>query len=177
MNESLPWTDIPLWLSHEYAHVIRYAEGESEFGRFIIEGSLDYKVAIDNVPFIEFLVDEGLATAAAQKFGGPVNTDHDPATASPAPANAARALGFNDEEFARCRAHEDDLWQEIRPKLHCPLTLDGYSRYFSYGAEDIVPRSGYFLGFTVVERFLNMSGVELATAVRMPAAEYAIAVP
>lgn len=185
MNEPLPWADIPLWLSHEYAHVIRYTEGESGFSPFIVDGSLDYAAAIDNVPFIEFLIDEGLATAVAQRFGASPHAKpespltHDGQTAdgeqtlAPAPpVNTARALGFNDEQLAWCRAHEGDLWREIRPKLHRPLTVDGYARYFSYGASDIVARSAYFLGFTIVDRFLRETGIDLAAALRLPAAEF-----
>lgn len=163
MNEPLPWSDIPLWLSHEYAHVVRYAEGESGFHRHIIGGSLDYGAAIEGEPFIEFLVDEGLATAAAQQFGGATN--------------AAHALGFNEAQLAWCRANEHGLWREIGPRLNAPLTMDGYARYFSYGATDIVPRSAYFLGFTLVERFLNMTGMDLASGLRLPAVEFAMAVP
>lgn len=36
--------------------------------------------------------------------------------------------------------------------------MDGYSRYFSFGADDIPPRTGYFIGLRLVERWLRMEG-------------------
>lgn len=105
----LPWSDIPMWLSHECAHVIRYTEGDTAFARFIGGGNFAYGAAMSGVSLLEFLVDEGLATAVAGTYGG---------------------------------------------------------------ADDIPPRTGYYLGWRMVQRFLQQTGVGLADALRLPASAF-----
>lgn len=156
----LPWSDIPLWLSHELAHVIRYTEGQTAFRQFIVGGNLDYGDAIEHVSFIEFLVDEGLAGAIARTFGNTggnaIGTTGDGIGNT---SDEARVLGYSEEQLAWCRKHEDELWREVAPKLGRPLTMDGYGRYFSFSADDIPPRTAYYLGLRLVERYLQGTGI------------------
>lgn len=98
-------------------------------------------------------------------------------------ADDAHALGFTDAQLAWCRDNESSLRREMKAKLHQPLTMDGYSRYFSYGADDIPPRTGYYVGFRLVEAWClavskrfetkrtGQAGAEdvVARALRMPA--------
>lgn len=84
-----------------------------------------------------------------------------------------RVLGYTEEQFAWCREHEDVLWREVVPKLERPLTMDGYARYFSFGADDIPPRSAYYLGLKLVERYVTRTAADLADIVRLPVEVFA----
>lgn len=159
-----PWVDVPLWVVHEMAHAVRYGEGDDALGRCLRQGC-SYPEAVDRVPLRHFLVDEGLAVAAA-------------ARASPE-AGPWRWLWFRPEDLDFCRAHEPRLWRELELLLDRPLGRDGWVRWFSAGAEgDLPPRCGYYLGWRLVERHLERHpGLTLAEAARLPAEAFAAGVP
>jgi len=153
----LPWEDLPLWLAHELAHAVRYAEGDCGLARLFRAQEFDYDRALRELPLLEFLVDEGLAVEAA-------------ARAMPT-APAARALGFTEAELAWCEAHEGALWEAVRPHLGDPPGMAGYERYFSAGARQGMPaRTGYYLGWRLVRGYLaRRPEMDLAAALRLPA--------
>ncbi|MEW6045176.1 MAG: DUF2268 domain-containing putative Zn-dependent protease [Bacillota bacterium] len=158
----LPWDDLPLWVAHECAHVVRYTEGACAVRDFIAREGFDYRRALAALPLREFLADEGLATAVAE--------------ACCPEAEPERVLGFSAEVLAWCRRHEVDLWAEVAPRLDSPLGEEGYARYFSAGGGDLPPRTGYYLGWRMVKSYLERHpGVGLDAAVRVQAEAFVTA--
>lgn len=155
-----PWVDLPLWVAHELAHAVRYGEADDALSRCLREGRA-YPEAVDRVPLRNFLVDEGLAVAAA-------------ARACPE-AGPERWLWFRREDLDFYRAHEPRLWRELGPLLDRPPGREGWVRFFSAGAQgDLPPRSGYYLGWRLVEVYLERHpGLTLAEAARLPAEAFA----
>ncbi|MFZ5817282.1 MAG: DUF2268 domain-containing putative Zn-dependent protease [Bacillota bacterium] len=152
----IPWEDLPLLMAHEYTHVIRYTESDCGLARAFRQGGFHYGRALQTQPLLEFLVDEGLAVYTSRQIHPELDE--------------RRALIFPPEAFAWCQEHEAELWAEVEPLLEQPPAFAGYRRYFSVAAEGRPARTGYYLGYRLVSRFLaNHPEIPAAEAVRLPA--------
>ncbi len=159
MGIPMPYDDIPLWLAHEFGHAVRYAESDCLLAQHA-RRNFDMADMAANVPLLEILVDEGLATQTS-------------AAAEPdAPPN--RVLGFFPDQIAWCEQNWDRLWGELAPRLDSPPGTADYTRYFGFTAKDIPPRAGYYVGWKLVRAFLDRNpGLTLADAIRRPAEDFA----
>lgn len=155
----MDWEDLPLLMAHEYTHVVRYTESDSRLARAFREGGFDYGRALNTQPLLEFLVDEGLGVYLSQQMT-PETDDR-------------RALLFREDDLRWCHAHEAELWAGVQPQLMKTPGFPGYRRYFSVAAEGLPPRTGYFLGYRLVSRFLaEHPEISPAEAVRLPAERF-----
>ncbi|MFZ5824762.1 MAG: DUF2268 domain-containing putative Zn-dependent protease [Bacillota bacterium] len=153
------WEDLPLLMAHEFTHVVRYTESETGLARAFREGGFDYGRALNREPLLEFLVDEGLGVYLSQQM-------------TPG-ADERRALFFHEDDLRWCHEHEAQLWAGVEPHLAEPPGFKGYRRYFSIAAEGLPPRTGYFLGYRLVSRFLaDHPEITPAQAVRLPAERF-----
>ena len=157
---------IPLWLSHEIAHVVRYTSPTSRAAiRALVQetGTYSYWETGRTAPLRELLVNEGLAVHASQLVS---------------PGHAIwEYFGYIRRQYARIREMEPVLWKAIEPDLD-RAALGLRLRYLSDGVNDdarmvghyVLPeRSGYFLGARMVEAAVAAHG--LSWALRAPAAE------
>ncbi len=160
---------LPLWLAHEYAHVIRYTSPASRSEmRSLLEASGGYYSYWDTgrqAPLRELLVNEGLAVHMSQMIS---------------PGHAAwEYFGFGRRQYARVRELEAVMTRAVAEDLD-RAGLGLRLRYLSGGMSDeartvdryVLPeRSGYFLGARMVEAAIAERGI--AWAVRANAAELA----
>lgn len=161
---------IPLWLSHEIAHVVRYTSptSRSDMRGFVEDagGHYSYWETGRQATLRELLVNEGLAVHVSRAVS---------------PGHAAwEYFGFARKQYARIR--------EIEPVLQRAALADGDRsalglrlRYLSGGMSDeartvertVLPeRAGYFLGARLVEAAIAARGY--AWAVRASVYELAM---
>jgi hypothetical protein len=164
----LPPDMIPLWLAHELAHTVRYTSpaSQSEMRRLVADlgGYYDYWQTGSRATLRELLVNEGLAVHASRAV---------------APAfDAADYFGFPRRQYHRLRELEAFLRRAVAPELD-RAALGLRLRYLSGGMSPaarlvggrIVPeRSGYYLGYRMVESLVAERG--LAAALRAPAGDF-----
>ncbi len=164
----LPPDLIPLWLGHELAHTVRYTSpaSQSELRRLVADlgGYYDYWQTGSRATLRELLVNEGLAVHASRAV---------------APAfDASDYFGYPRRQYHRLRELEAFLRRSVDPELD-RAALGLRLRYLSGGMNPaarlvsgrVIPeRSGYYLGFRMVEALVAERG--LAAALRAPAAEF-----
>jgi hypothetical protein len=160
---------IPLWLSHELAHVVRYTspESRSELRHAIAVNGGDYSYweTGRRTSLRELIVNEGLAVHTSQQIS---------------PGHAAwEYYGYGRRQYARVR----ELDSVLRRVVQVDLDRSGLGlrlRYLSGGMSDeartvdryVLPeRSGYYLGARMVEPAVSERGLDWA--VRASAAELA----
>ena len=158
---------IPLWLSHELAHVVRYTspQSRSELRQIIAESGGDYSYweTGRRATLRELLVNEGLAVHVSQQVS---------------PGHAAwEYFGYGRRQYARIRELESIIARVIQPELD-RSGLGFRLRYLSGGMSDdartvdryVIPeRSGYYVGARMAEAAVVDRG--LSWAVRASAAE------
>jgi hypothetical protein len=164
----LPPDMVPLWLAHELAHTVRYTSpaSQSEMRRLVADlgGYYDYWQTGSRATLRELLVNEGLAVHASRAV---------------APAfDAADYFGFPRRQYHRLRELEAFLRRAVAPELD-RAALGLRLRYLSGGMSPaarlvggrVVPeRSGYYLGYRMVESLVAERG--LAAALRAPAGDF-----
>ena len=159
---------IPLWVAHELAHTVRYTSptSESSLRRLVADngGYYDYWVAAGRAPLREHLVNEGLAVHASRVLA----PGHD----------LSDYFGYPKRQFQRMREFESF----IRRAAHHDLDRSGIGlrlRFLSGGMTPgarlalgrVLPeRSGYYLGYRMVEAMVAEHGLQ--AAIRMPAAAF-----
>jgi hypothetical protein len=159
---------IPLWVGHELAHTVRYTSpaSQSDLRRLVAEngGNYDYWMTAGRAPLRELLVNEGLAVHAAQS----VAPGHD----------ISDYFGYPKRQFQRMR----ELEAFLRRSAHHDLDRSGIGlrlRFLSSGLSPgsrlalgrVLPeRSGYYLGYRMVEPLVAKRGV--AAALRAAALEF-----
>lgn len=162
---------IPLWLAHEYTHVVRYTSptSKSELRSIVAEadGFYSYWETGRLASLRELLVNEGLAVQVSRAVS---------------PGHAAwEYFGFGRKQYARIRELEPALVRGVNPYLE-RSALGLRLRYLSGGMSDeartidrvVMPeRAGYFLGARMVEAAIEQHGH--AWAVRANAYELAAA--
>jgi hypothetical protein len=158
---------IPMWLSHEIAHALRYTSPSSRSEmREAIEkagGSYSYWDTGRDLPLRELVVNEGLAVQVSRAVS---------------PGHAAwEYYGYGRRHYARLR----ELEPVITPMLMEDIDRSGLGlrlRYLSDGISDeartvnrfVLPeRSGYFLGAKLVEPAISSHG--LAWSIRASASD------
>src|SRR5206468_771477 len=158
---------IPLWLSHEIAHTVRYTSptSRSELKRLIEEtgGYYSYWETGRRASLRELMINEGLSIQTSRAIS---------------PGHAAwEYFGYDRKDYTRVRELEPLLSKVVAPDLD-RSGLGLRLRYLSGGMSDeartidrhVVPeRSGYFLGAKMVENAIRSKG--LAWAVRASADE------
>lgn len=158
---------IPLWIAHEVAHTVRYTSpmSRSELARLIYEarGFYDYWDTGSQSTLRELLVNEGLAVAASKAI---------------APGfDAKEYFGYGSHQYRRLRELEAFLRAAVSDELDD--TGLGYRlKYLTGGTSQtsrvvrgkVIPeRAGYYLGYRMVESYINAHGI--AEALRAPALE------
>lgn len=156
---------IPLWVAHELAHTVRYTSpsSQSDMRRLVAEngGQYDYWQTGSRAPLRELLVNEGLAVHASER-------------AAPG-FDISDYFGYPKRQFQRMR----ELDASLRRAAHHDLDRSGLGlrlRFLSGGLSPssrlalgrVLPeRSGYYLGYRMVEALVSEIG--LAAALRAPA--------
>jgi len=164
---------IPLWLSHEIAHAVRYTSptSRSELRALIDEadGYYSYWETGRRASLRELLVNEGLAVAASRLV-------------SPGPA-AWEYYGYGRRQYARVRELEPMISRAIGPDLD-NRALGLRLRYLLGGTSEdtrtvdrtVIPeRSGYLIGTRMIEAALEQHGI--AWAIRASAEELSASPP
>ena len=162
---------IPLWIAHELAHTVRYTSptSQSDLRRLIAEngGYYDYWMTAGRAPLREHLVNEGLAVHASRLLA----PGHD----------LSDYFGYPRRQFQRMR----ELEASIRRAAHHDLDRSGIGlrlRFLSGGMTPsarlalgrVLPeRSGYYLGYRMVEALVAECGLE--AAIRMSASDFGAA--
>lgn len=158
---------IPLWMSHEIAHAVRYTSptSRSEMRSAIMQagGYYSYWDTGRHVPLHEHLVNEGLAVNVSRA----VSPGHAP----------WEYFGYGRRQYARVRELESHLIRFAKTE-HDQAALGLRLRYLSGGMSDeartmdrvIAPeRSGYFIGSRLTEPAIEANG--LSWAIRASASE------
>src|SRR6059036_2171527 len=147
---------LPLWVAHETAHAVRYTSPTSraELRRLVADrrGHYDYWDTGSRATLRELLVNEGAAVAAAQA----VAPGFEP----------WEYFGYTRRQYRRLRELDAFLRRVSAPELET-AGLGLRLRYLSGGmapaarllAGKVLPeRSGYYLGFRLVENYLAEHG-------------------
>ncbi len=151
---------IPMWLSHELAHCVRYTspQSRSEMRQLVGEagGYYSYWETGRGASLREHLVNEGLAVQASRRFS---------------PGHAPwEYFGYARKQYARIRELESVLSRAVSDDLD-RTGLGLRLRYLSGGMSDeartvqryIIPeRAGYFLGARMVEDAITEKGLPWA---------------
>jgi len=152
--------DLPHMLAHELCHAVRAQEADTALTHAYRAEGYDQARAFAHLPLYELLVEKGLTESTGR-------------AASPdLPLERILLYLYDPDDLRWCVAHEADLWDELRGVWDRPLGRDLFRRYFTLSTENtgLPPRTGYYLGFTLVQRYLSAHpAVSLAQAVRMPA--------
>ena len=158
---------IPMWLSHEIAHCIRYTSPASRSEmRDVVQASDGYYSYWEtgrHVPLREHLVNEGLAVHASKQFS---------------PGHAEwEYFGYERRQYSRIRELDSLLSRAVLDDLD-RAGLGLRLRYLSGGMSDeartvqrhVMPeRAGYFMGARMVEAAIADMGI--SAALRASAAE------
>ena len=158
---------IPMWLSHELAHVVRYTSptSRSELRAIIAENGGDYSYweTGRRATLRELLLNEGLAVHVSQQVS---------------PGHAAwEYFGYGRRQYARIRELEGIVGKVLQTDLD-RSGLGLRLKYLSGGMSDeartvdryVIPeRSGYYIGCRMAESAVNERG--LSWAVRASARE------
>src|SRR3989441_5531240 len=159
---------LPLWIAHEVAHTIRYTSPTSraELRRLVAVGGgrYDYWETGSRATLRELLVNEGCAVAAARAVAPGFEPWED--------------FGYSRRQYRRIREHDAFLRRAAAPDLEgCGLGLrlrwlsSGLSPAARLVAGRVLPeRSGYYLGWRLVESYLGEHGV--ASTVRAACPEF-----
>src|SRR5205823_8028770 len=159
---------LPLWIAHEVAHAVRYTSPTSRAAlrRFVAEvgGYYDYWDTGSRASLRELLVNEGGAVAAARA----VAPGFEP----------WEYFGYSRRQYRRIREHDAFLRRAAAPDLEgsgLGLRLRWLSSGLSPAARlvagRVLPeRSGYYLGWRLVESYLGEHGV--ASTVRAAVSEF-----
>jgi hypothetical protein len=156
---------LPLWMTHEVAHAVRYTSPRSaaELARIVADagGTYDYWESGSRATLRELLVNEGLAVLAARAVApGAEPWDY---------------LGYTRRQYRRLRELDAFLRRAILPELD-QRALGLRLRYLSGGMAPaqrlvggrVVPeRSGYYVGWRLAEVAAAEHGI--ADALRMSA--------
>jgi hypothetical protein len=159
---------LPMWMSHEIAHAVRYTSptSRSEMRQAIADagGYYSYWETGRHVPLREHLINEGLAVHVSQT----VSPGHAP----------WEYFGYGRRQYSRVRELETQLLRFA--KTDCDQAALGLRlRYLSGGMSDdartmdrvVAPeRAGYYIGARLAEPAINANG--LAWAIRASAAEF-----
>jgi hypothetical protein len=158
---------LPLWISHEIAHTVRYGspESRSELRRIVrdLSGSYDYWETGGRATLRELLVNEGLAVAASRK-AAPEFEPWD-------------YFGYARRQYRRLRELEAFLLHHLDTELD-QKGLGYRLRYLSGGMSaaqrlvsgKVIPeRAGYYVGHRMVESVVARLGI--AKALRVSAEE------
>jgi len=155
---------LPLWIAHEVAHVVRYTSTSSRADvRRIVAGQYDYWESGSRATLRELLVNEGVAVAAAQA----VAPGFEP----------WEYFGYTRRQYRRLRELDAYLRRVVAPELDS-AGLGLRLRYLSggmsaaarlVGGKVLPERAGYYLGFRMIESYLEGAGI--AATVRATAAE------
>ena len=162
---------IPIWIAHEYAHLVRYTSpsSTSDMRRLVAEagGFYDYWMTGSRATLRELLVNEGVAVHASQLV---------------APGFvAANYFGYPKRQYNRLRELDSFLRRSAEPDLEragLGLRLRYLSGGMSPGARlvngRVLPeRSGYYLGWRMAESLVNERGI--AGALRASARDFQLA--
>jgi hypothetical protein len=162
---------IPIWIGHEYAHLVRYTSptSNSEMRRFVAEagGFYDYWTTGSRATLRELLVNEGVAVHASQAIAPGF-----------VPANY---FGYPKRQYNRLRELDSFLRRTAAPDLErsgLGLRLRYLSGGMSPGARlaggRVLPeRSGYYLGWRMTESLVAERGI--AEAIRASARDFQVA--
>lgn len=159
---------IPLWVAHELAHTVRYTspDSRSDLRRLVDEngGNYNYWTTAARAPLRELLVNEGLAVHAAQL----VAPGHEIADYFGYPKRVFQRMRES-EAFLRRAAHHDLERSGIGLRLR--FLSAGLSPSSRLALGRVLPeRSGYYLGYRMVEGLVAEQG--LPAALRASAAEF-----
>jgi hypothetical protein len=159
---------LPLWIAHEAAHAVRYTSPTSaaELRRLVAGqgGYYDYWETGSRAPLRELLINEGLAVAAARA----VAPGFEP----------WEYFGYTRRVYRRLRELDSYLRRAVEPELD-RAALGLRLRYLAggtsaaaraHGKKVLPERSGYYLGWRLVENLLAERG--LGAGVRAPAAAF-----
>jgi hypothetical protein len=159
---------IPIWVAHECAHLVRYTSptSNSELRRLVAEAgmSYDYWTTGSRATLRELLVNEGVAIHASQAVA--------PGFIPP------NYFGYPKRQYNRLRELESFLRRSAEPDLErtgLGLRLRYLSGGMSPGARlvngRVLPeRSGYYLGYRMTEALVGERGI--AEALRAPARDF-----
>jgi hypothetical protein len=164
----LPAAQLPLWVAHEAAHLVRYTSptSRSPLRALVAEagGSYDYWETGSRASLRELLVNEGVAVHAA-RAAAPGLADED-------------YFGFSRRQFRRMRESETFLLRAVEGDLD-RAGLGLRLRYLTGGMSPaarlakgrVLPeRSGYYIGARMAEALVGERGV--AGAVRATPEEF-----
>jgi uncharacterized protein (DUF1778 family) len=159
---------LPLWAAHEVAHAVRYTSPSSraDLRRLVtdLRGTYDYWDTGSRATLRELLVNEGGAVAAAQA----VAPGFEP----------WEYFGYTRRQYRRLRELDAFLRRAVAPLLD-ERGLGLRLRFLSggmrpaarlLGGKVLPERSGYYLGWRLVESYLAEQG--LASTLRAAAAEF-----
>ncbi len=167
----LPPAQLPMWIVHEAAHLVRYLAPDSRAGiRKLIQdagGQYDCWELASRASLREMLLNEGVAVHAAR--------------ASTPGLAEEQYLGFNRRQYRRMRELETFLFRVARPEMdHTGLGLKlrwltgGMSPAARLVQGRVLPeRSGYYLGARMAEALVASRGA--AFAARAAAEEFTAA--
>jgi len=148
---------LPLWIGHEIAHLVRYTSprSRSELARIVRDagGRYDYWETGSCVTLRELLVNEGLAVAASREAAPGFDT--------------RQYFGFGSRQYRRLRELEAFLRINVVEELD-QTGLGFRMRYLAGGmspssrqlGDRVLPeRSGYYLGYRMVESYVAEHGI------------------
>ena len=155
---------LPLWIAHEVAHAVRYTSPTSHADlRRLVAGQYDYWETGSRATLRELLVNEGVAVAAARA----VAPGFEP----------WEYFGYTRRQYRRLRELDGYLRRAVAPELDT-AGLGLRLRYLSggmsaaarlVGGKVLPERAGYYLGFRMIESYLDGAGI--AATVRAATAE------
>ncbi|MBE3591597.1 MAG: Zn-dependent protease [Thermoanaerobacter sp.] len=137
----MPYEEIPLWLSHEIGHALRYKNPSHPLAKWIYQNGLKLDKAVEEFPLFEFLIDEGLAVMTTKWFFPEVPLH--------------KVLGYTEDVYHWCVNNEKELMSKLRNIWDKPPGKEEYFRYFSGYGESIPPRTGYYIGMRLIENFIE----------------------